>query len=74
MTRVLRVCPKCGTEIPADAQDGGCPGCLLESGLGLLPNASVAAGDDGGSAEDLQTNDANTALHSKKAERLVELL
>jgi serine/threonine protein kinase/Flp pilus assembly protein TadD len=36
MTSVLRLCPKCGAEIPADAPEGGCPGCLLETGLGLL--------------------------------------
>src|SRR5213079_312604 len=29
----IRVCGKCGTEIPADAPEGGCPGCLLETAL-----------------------------------------
>ena len=33
MISALRLCPKCGAEIPADAPEGGCPGCLLESGL-----------------------------------------
>src|SRR5438128_8275186 len=74
MISATRLCPKCGSEIPADAPEGGCPGCLLETGLGLLPDAPVAAGDDGGSAEDLQTNDTNAAPHRKKAERLVEML
>src|SRR5499426_2816219 len=36
MISALRLCPKCGSEIPADAPEGGCPGCLLESGLRLL--------------------------------------
>ena len=36
MISALRVCPKCGTEIPVDAPEGGCPGCLLESGVSLL--------------------------------------
>jgi len=36
MISALRPCPKCGSEIPADAPEGGCPGCLLESGLNLL--------------------------------------
>ena len=27
------LCPKCGTEIPSDAPEAGCPGCLLESAL-----------------------------------------
>jgi len=30
---VSRVCQKCGTEIPADAPEGGCPGCLLGTAL-----------------------------------------
>jgi TolB-like protein/integral membrane sensor domain MASE1/class 3 adenylate cyclase len=33
MPPVTRVCQKCGTEIPADAPKGGCPGCLLETAL-----------------------------------------
>src|SRR5215470_8257410 len=33
MSTVLRVCQKCGTEIPVDAPEGGCPGCLLETAL-----------------------------------------
>jgi serine/threonine protein kinase/Tfp pilus assembly protein PilF len=28
-----KVCQKCGSEIPADAPEGGCPGCLLETAL-----------------------------------------
>src|SRR5262249_39996105 len=46
---VSRVCEKCGSEIPTDAPEGGCPGCLLESGLRLLEQESVAVGK-GGSA------------------------
>ena len=33
MKLVSRVCQKCGTEIPADAPEGGCPGCLLGTAL-----------------------------------------
>src|SRR6266436_201935 len=33
MPPVIRVCQKCGAEIPADAPEGGCPGCLLETAL-----------------------------------------
>src|SRR5881275_1307026 len=74
MISATRLCPKCGSEIPADAPEGGCPGCLLESGLGVLPDAPVAAGHHGGSAENVHTNDTNAAPHSKKAEHLVEML
>ena len=31
MNSLIRVCQKCGTEIPADAPEGGCPGCLLQT-------------------------------------------
>src|SRR5881227_703232 len=74
MTSVLRFCPKCGAEIPADAPEGGWPGCLLATGLGLLPDASVAAGDNGGSAENVEANAAVAASHSKKAARAAEML
>ena len=74
MTSVLRFCPQCGAEIPADAPEGGCPGCLLATGLGLLSDAPVAAGDNGGSAENVEANAAVAASHSKKAARAAEML
>src|SRR6476619_6472397 len=46
MTSALRPCPKCGSEIPAEAPEGACPGCLLENGLRRVPAASVAASGD----------------------------
>jgi serine/threonine protein kinase/Tfp pilus assembly protein PilF len=33
MTPVVRACQKCGTEIPADAPQAGCPRCVLETAL-----------------------------------------
>jgi serine/threonine protein kinase/Flp pilus assembly protein TadD len=36
MISALKICSKCGAEIPADAPEGGCPGCLLQAGLGML--------------------------------------
>src|SRR6266513_1211862 len=72
MTSALRLCPKCGAEIPADAPEGGCPGCLLETALGLFTDAPVAAGDDGGSAENVEAN--ADAAHRKKAARAAEML
>jgi serine/threonine protein kinase/Tfp pilus assembly protein PilF len=41
MRPVLRVCQKCGTEIPADAPEGGCPGCLLETALDAVGGEHV---------------------------------
>jgi TolB-like protein/predicted Ser/Thr protein kinase/Tfp pilus assembly protein PilF len=81
---VTRVCPKCGAEIPADAPEGGCPGCLLESGLGLHPDAPLAVDDtstvtltvapDGSSAGDVEENAAAAAGQNKKAARVAEIL
>ena len=45
MTRVVKVCRKCGAEIFADAPEGLCTACLFETGLGLFTN-SVAEPDD----------------------------
>ncbi|HEV2718332.1 MAG TPA: hypothetical protein VGU64_23905, partial [Terriglobales bacterium] len=86
MISVTRLCPKCGAEIPADAPEGGCPGCLLESGLGPRGDASVtihdssaaavawAKADNGGSAENVEANAAAADRHSKKAARAAEIL
>ena len=43
MTTVSSVCEKCGAKIPADARQGVCPACQLETGLGLLVNESAEA-------------------------------
>src|SRR5881396_1063330 len=67
MISALRVCPKCGAEIPADAPEGGCPGCLLESGLNLLSDEAVAGGVDPGHV-DKPTHGAT------KGERVAKLL
>src|SRR5213593_5177399 len=41
MTPAIRVCQKCGREIPADAPEGGCPGCLLETALDATSGQKV---------------------------------
>src|SRR5262245_23244326 len=66
MISALRLCPRCGGEIPADAPEGGCPGCLLESGLRLLEEA-VAEGDDLGHID-------KPLRAAARSERLVEML
>ena len=80
MINAPRLCLKCGLEIPADAPEGGCPSCLLENGLGLLPNALVAArdastvistkADQGGSAENFGANAAAALARVKKQRAL----
>jgi TolB-like protein len=52
---VIRVCRRCGAKIFSDAPKGLCTACVLETALGISPEP-VAAGDDGGSAEDIQAN------------------
>src|SRR6201993_1384305 len=84
MISAPRLCQKCGSEIPADAPEGSCPGCLLENGLGLLPDAQVAARDastvistkanESGSAEDFEVNTAGPACNGEKASRSAETL
>ena len=73
MNSVIRLCPKCGGEIPADAPEGGCPGCLLESGLGLLASASVA-GVDSSVVASAKGDDPGHAPQSKKAARAAAML
>jgi serine/threonine protein kinase/Tfp pilus assembly protein PilF len=70
-----RLCPKCGSEIPADAPEEGCPGCLLENGLGLHRDGSVTVRDSSAAALAWANADATTdARQSKKAARAAETL
>jgi serine/threonine protein kinase/Tfp pilus assembly protein PilF len=48
MKTVTTVCGKCGAKIFGDATREVCPACLLESGLRLLDEESVAGGADPG--------------------------
>ena len=47
MAKVVRVCLKCGAKILSDAPEGLCTGCVLETALGMFPDA-VAGVDDPG--------------------------
>ena len=70
MATVTRICRKCGTKIFSDAPEGLCTGCVLETALGMFPDA-VAAGDDCGSAKSVE---AKEATQSKTAARAAKLL
>ena len=86
MISALRLCPKCGAEIPADAPEEGCPGCLLENALGLQRGESVtvrdscaaavawAKADDGSSAENVEVNAEAAAGHKEKVVPAAEML
>src|SRR5437667_10390836 len=65
MISALRLCPRCGAEIAPDAPEGGCPGCLLESGLNLLADVSVA----GVGSSALASAKADDPCHVDKAAR-----
>src|SRR6266700_4089840 len=43
--RVIRVCRKCGAKIFSDAPRGLCTACVLETALGIFPDAPVAGVD-----------------------------
>jgi TolB-like protein/Tfp pilus assembly protein PilF/predicted Ser/Thr protein kinase len=64
MATVVRACRKCGTTIFSDAPEGLCTACVLETALTVL-SGTVAAGDDCGSAENLQTNNAYIEARTK---------
>jgi TolB-like protein/predicted Ser/Thr protein kinase len=68
MSDVLRLCPKCGAQLPVDALEGGCPGCLLETGLGLLVDEPVVPSgrDDPGRDDGTPVPDRRKAVHAAK--------
>ena len=68
MTTVRSVCEKCGAKIPADARQGVCPACQLETGLGLLLNEPVTGLGDPG------LNDEVRAPDRKKSARTARML
>jgi serine/threonine protein kinase/tetratricopeptide (TPR) repeat protein len=64
ITGVVRVCKKCSAQILADAPEGLCTACLLETGLGIFANQVNRA--DHASA-------ASAASNAFEAKMLVEL-
>src|SRR5437867_10003934 len=84
MIRVIRVCRKCGAKIFSDAPRGLCTACVLETALGIFPDAvagidssAVASAkvDDPGPMDEASRDQANAAAaHSKKATRAATML
>jgi serine/threonine protein kinase/Tfp pilus assembly protein PilF len=75
MISAPRVCSKCGSEIPSDAPESGCPGCLLSAAFIPARDASTVIStkaDECGSAENVAVNAA--AARSEKAKRSAETL
>src|SRR5947208_389053 len=50
MIRVFRICRKCGAKIFSDAPRGLCTACMLETALGIFPDAPVAGVDSSAEA------------------------
>src|SRR5438094_922578 len=66
MIRVIRVCRKCGAKIFSDAPKGLCTACVLETALGIFPDAPVAGIDS--SAEAAYSAEAAAKTGSAKAD------
>jgi hypothetical protein len=63
----IRVCEKCGAKISSsDVTREVCPACLLESGLGLLADESVAGVDDPGRDDNVRAADKKKSTRPAK--------
>src|SRR5437868_14662050 len=77
MIRVIRVCRKCGAKIFSDAPRGLCTACMLETALGISPDAPVAGvessaeasakADDPGRVDELSRDNAKPTSGVKEA-------
>jgi len=67
MNSALKLCPRCGAEIPADAPEGGCPGCFYEAAINALASESVTGVDDSGNVD-------RPAHAAAKSDRLAKML
>src|SRR5216117_266362 len=67
MIRVIRVCRKCGAKIFSDAPRGLCTACMLETALGILPDAVAEVDSSAGSLDELSRDNAKPAPGAKEA-------
>src|SRR2546429_4786233 len=74
MIRVFRICRKCGAKIFSDAPKGLCTACVLETALGIFPDAVAGGGDPGGVDEASCDQPNAAAVHSKKAAHAATML
>ncbi len=78
MIRVFRICRKCGAKIFSDAPRGLCTACVLETALGILPNAPVAVAsakaDDTGNKDEPSRDNAKPTSGVKDAVRAATML
>src|SRR5205809_1600434 len=84
MIRVFRICRKCGAKIFSDAPRGLCTACVLETALGIFPDAPVAGvassaeasakADDSGNVDELSRDKAKATSGVKEAVRAATML
>jgi len=65
-TATTTVCGRCGAKISGDATQRVCPACLLEHGLDLLEDESVAGVADPGRAERVRAADRKKTTQSAR--------
>src|SRR5436189_6430017 len=83
MIRVFRICRKCGAKIFSDAPKGLCTACVLETALGIFPDAiaaddssavASAKADDPGRVDELSRDNAKPTSGVKDAVRAATML
>src|SRR5438876_723520 len=84
MIRVFRICRKCGAKIFSDAPKGLCTACVLETALGISPDAPVAGvdssaeasakADDPGRVDEFSRDNAKPTSGVKDAVRAATML
>src|SRR5438874_60889 len=74
MIRVIRVCRKCGAKIFSDAPRGLCTACVLETALGILPDAVAEVDSSAGSLDELSRDNAKPTSGVKEAVRAATML
>src|SRR5262249_10513044 len=74
MIRVIRVCRKCGAKIFSNAPKGLCTACVLETALGISPDAAVAGVGNSGNEDELSHENAKATSGVKEAVRAAAML
>jgi TolB-like protein/Tfp pilus assembly protein PilF/tRNA A-37 threonylcarbamoyl transferase component Bud32 len=74
MIRVIRVCRKCGAKIFSNAPRGLCTACVLETALGIFPDAHVVGVGGSGNEDELSRDDAKSTSGVKEAVRAATML
>src|SRR6184192_2212748 len=74
MIRVIRICRKCGAKIFSDAPKGLCTACVLETALGIFPDAVAGVDSSAGSLDELSCDNPKPTSGVKEAVRAAEML